>query len=274
MKYATMCLSLLLILGPVPASTTDLQYLHGLGDTRYHYVQSEDIGRGYHIYVMLPEGYDSTADRRYPSVYLLDGGALFPLLTAYYRYLNFGEEIPNLIIVGISYGSDDFEGGNFRSTDFTAPSSEREHWGGAEAFQRFLGGVLLPFIERSYRSRQDRRIIFGQSLGGQFVLYTAQTKPDLFWGHIASNPALHRNLQFFLQDPAEPAAGETQPRLFVASGTRDDPRFRKPALAWMDHWSGRPAPWLLKTEDLAGQSHMSAAPASFRSGMRWLFATD
>jgi predicted alpha/beta superfamily hydrolase len=36
-----------------------------------------------------------------------------------------------------------------------------------------------------------------QGLGGQFVLYTALTRPDLFWGHIASNPALHRNLPFY-----------------------------------------------------------------------------
>jgi hypothetical protein len=268
------CLLLLLLLGTTASGATDMQYLQGLGDTRYHHIESAGIERGYHIYVMLPAGYKESSDDEYPTIYLLDGGELFPLFAAYYRYLNFGEEIPDAIIVGISYGSDTAEDGNFRSTDYTAPSSEREYWGGAEKFQMFLSDDLVPFIESTYRSRVDRRIIFGQSIGGQFVLYTAMTKPDLFWGHIASNPALHRNLAFFLQQHAEPASTDRRSKLFVASGTLDDPSFRTPALEWIEHWSGRAGPWQLKTVNLDGHTHMSAPPASFRQGMRWLFSTD
>lgn len=269
-----MCLLLLLLLGTTASGATDMQYLQGLGDTRYHHIESAGIERGYHIYVMLPAGYKESSDDEYPTIYLLDGGELFPLFAAYYRYLNFGEEIPDAIIVGISYGSDTAEDGNFRSTDYTAPSSEREYWGGAEKFQMFLSDDLVPFIESTYRSRVDRRIIFGQSIGGQFVLYTAMTKPTLFWGHIASNPALHRNLAFFLQQHAEPASTDRRSKLFVASGTLDDPSFRTPALEWIEHWSGRAGPWQLKTVNLDGHTHMSAPPASFRQGMRWLFSTD
>ncbi|MCZ6804196.1 MAG: alpha/beta hydrolase-fold protein, partial [Proteobacteria bacterium] len=211
----------------------------------------------------------------YPTVYILDGGALFPLLTAYYRYLILAEEIPEAIIVAISYGSANFEGGNYRSTDYTAKSSEREYWGGAERFQSFMSDELFPFIEHNYRSRPDRRIIFGHSLGGQFVLYTALMDPDLFWGHIASNPALHRNLPFFLKRHNEAIAERTSSKLFVGSGSMDEPRFRKPALKWIEHWSAIDTlPWQLKTIDLDGHSHMSAPPAAFRQGMRWLFSSD
>jgi len=266
---------LLLLAGSMAHAAVSTEFLQGLGDTRYHRVESDGIGRGYHIYVMLPDGYDESADDRYPTIYLLDGGALFPLLSAYYRYLTSGEEIPNAIIVGISYGSDNFDGGNYRSTDYTAKSPERDYWGGAGQFQEFLSEELLPFIEGSYPSRSDRRVIFGQSIGGQFVLYTALTKPNLFWGHIASNPALHRNLPFFLEEHADSAAVSERSRLFVANGTNDDPRYRRPALEWIEHWSGSEnSPWQLKTVNLDGHSHMSAPPASFRQGMRWLFSTD
>jgi predicted alpha/beta superfamily hydrolase len=194
------------------------------------------------------------------------------MLTAYYRYLNFGEEVPDSIIVGISYGGDTFEEGNYRSTDYTAPSAERDFWGGAEKFQQFLGSELLPIIESGYASDETRRIIFGQSIGGQFVLFTALTKPNLFWGHIASNPALHRNLDFFMEQHGAPDATRERSRLFVADGTLDDARFREPATAWMRHWIDRAeSPWALEVADLDGHSHMSAPPASFRQGMRWLF---
>jgi len=274
MRFISCCvvLSLLTI---SPSSAVETRFMQGLGDTRYHQIDSEIIGRPYHLFIMLPDGYDGSPEQYYPTIYVLDGGALFPLLSAYYRYLNFGQEIPDAIIVGISYGSDNFEDGNFRSTDYTAESTERDYWGGAEKFQRFLSDELFPVVEQIYRSRADRRVIFGQSIGGQFVLYTALTKPDLFWGHVASNPALHRNLPFFLKMHGTAATAGEQSRLFVGSGSMDDARFRVPALEWIQYWSNYDdKPWQLKTMNLDGHTHMSAPPASFRQGMSWLFSED
>jgi hypothetical protein len=256
-----------------PASALDTSFLQGISNSHYQRLKSETLGRDFHLFIMLPEGYEEHPEQSYPTVYVLDGGALFPLLAAYYRYLNFGQEIPDAITVGISYGSDSYEGGNLRSTDYTAQSDEREYWGGASNFQVFLRDELIPYVEHGYRSRPDRRILFGQSIGGQFVLYTALTEPDLFWGHIASNPALHRNLSFFLQAHWANDAKVKMSRLFVATGSDDDPEFRLPALTWIEHWSNNEdAPWHLKTMILDGHSHMSAPPASYRQGMRWLFS--
>jgi len=268
MKTKSVVVVLLLMLAPL-ASAVETEFMQGLGDVRYHHVNSEAVGRGYHIYVRLPESYGES-DQEYPTIYLLDGGNTFPMLAPYYRYLNFGEEVPDMIVVGISYGSDTLESGNYRSTDFTAPSEERDYWGGAGDFQEFLRDELFPIIESGYQSDENKRVIFGQSLGGQFVLYTAMTQPKLFWGHIASNPALHRNVEYFMEPQAD-YGGPTQSKLFVASGTEDDPRFREPALKWMNHWREAFGAWQLNTVDLEGHSHMSAPPAAFRQGLRWLF---
>ena len=264
----------LLAIGPVHASeSASLPGLQSLDGTQHHRLTSESTSHSYHILVGLPDGYDQSDDRVYPTVYILDGGELFPLLRSYSRYLNNGKEAPQMILVGISYGTDDWRDGNNRSHDFTAPSAEREFWGGAADFQVFLRDKLIPMIESTYRSDAERRIVFGQSLGGQFVLYTAQTEPGLFWGHIASNPALHRNLEFFLETVPRESAPASQ--LFVASASDDDPVYREPALAWIDAWSGRKAtPWRLETTTLDGHNHFSAPPASFRQGIIWLFNRD
>ena len=244
--------------------------LQGLGDTRHHVVASETLDKRFHVLVGLPTGYDQSADTDYPTVYILDGGELYPLLKSYSRYLHGGGEAPDLILVAISYGTSDWEDGNDRGHDYTAPSDEREHWGGAADFQTFLSNELMPFIEGHYRSRADRRVIFGQSLGGQFVLFSAQSNPDLFWGHIASNPALHRNLELFLE--LQPDAPATTSHLFVGSASNDDPRFREPTLEWIEHWSHQDStPWRLRVETLEGHNHFSAPPESFRRGIRWLF---
>lgn len=246
--------------------------LPSLNEPKHHEFHSDILGRSLHILVRLPENYSATS-KQYPTVYLLDGGITFPLFASYYRYLHLGKEVPDAIIIGISYGAESVEDGNYRGTDYTAPSSEREYFGGANTFQSVFETELLPLIEEKYRSDPDKRIIFGQSIGGQFVLYTALTKPSLFWGHIASNPALHRNLSFFLGFDFL-IEQTSQSKVFVSSGANDDEVFRTPALKWFDHWSAETTvkPWALKTITLADETHFSAGPTAFRNGMKWLFA--
>ncbi|MDH3492656.1 MAG: alpha/beta hydrolase-fold protein [Acidobacteriota bacterium] len=247
--------------------TVPIKHLQGLGDTRYHEVKYKPLDQTYHIYVRLPEDYD--AKKKYPTAYLLDGGGTFPLLGSYYRSLNFSGEAPEMIIVGISYGSNDWGGLNQRSRDFTAPADSRAEYGGARKFSEFFRTTLFPLIEREYASDSSKRIVFGQSLGGQYALYAAQFETGLFWGHVASNPALHRNLDLFIkQEPLD----DKKIRLYVSSGSLDNPRFLVPANKWVEHWNAREGVgWSLKTEILEGQTHMSAAPEAFRRGLKWIF---
>ncbi len=261
----------LLWLPSIYAQEPKFKWLQGLGETRYHRVESRLLEQTYHVFVRLPE--ENEPGKKFPAVYLLDGGITFPLLAGYYRYLRLDEEIPAAIIVGISYGTDDWQKGNMRGRDYTAKADDRPHWGGADNFQNVLREEILFLIETNYSADPSRRIIFGQSLGGQFVLYTAQTAPELFLGYIASNPALHRNLDLFLNMKPVAAGAQNSPRLFVSSGSEDDPEFREPALKWIQQWrNNEQLPWALETMTLEGQSHFSAAPEAFRRGMRWIFA--
>jgi len=275
MKFAQriiLIFGLMLTGSALQADSLDTQLLQSLGEVKYHELKSEALSRSLHIFVDLPENYSDSTEA-YPTIFLLDGGNTFPLMAAYHHYLRFGDEAPAVILVGISYGADTFREGNFRSTDYTAPSEERDFWGGATVFQKVLRDELLPMIEKNYRADPSRRVLFGQSLGGQFVLFSSLTLPELFYGHIASNPALHRNLPYFLAWHGEGKMRVNASRVFVSSGEYDDPRFREPAMKWIEHWQNATAkPWMLETRTLAGQTHMSAAPEAFRQGMDWLFS--
>jgi hypothetical protein len=270
-RCALLFTTLLLLSNPSIASDIDaLMHMQAIAGARNHDIQSEKTGYDYHILVRLPGNYDESESRRYPVIYLLDGGTTFPMLAAYYKYLRFEEAVPEMIVVGISYGSDDYRQGNHRSTDYTAPTDQREYWGGAASFQKALEQEILPLVEGTYRADVEKRIIFGQSIGGQFVLYTALTRPDLFWGHIASNPALHRNLDFFLESHAPESSKRS--RLFVARGLEDDAVYSLPGQAWMKHWdASSDRPWTLKTTVVDGYGHFSLAPESFRQGLVWIF---
>jgi predicted alpha/beta superfamily hydrolase len=274
MKIITAVLGLIAASAISAETSVDVDGFQGLGDIRHHQIESEVIGKRYEFLVSLPDGYAESPDADYPTIYLTDGAALYPLLQAYYRYLNLGEEVPEAIFVAISYSDGDWVNGNDRSHDYSAPSEEREDYGGAGDFQSMLRDEIMPLVESQYRSRPDRRIVFGQSMGGQFVMYTAHTEPELFWGHIASNPALHRNLPFYLPSNTRlPVTPST--RLFVGSASNDDPTFKVPATQWISAWAEQSEkPWDLQVEILEGHNHFSAAPNAFRRGMKFLFQQD
>lgn len=246
-----------------------LDYLPALSGDYFRFT-SRIVGRSFHIYVSLPEGYTPQSGERYPVVYLLDGDSLFPILATNHLFLNYDEDLPRAIIVGIAYGSFD-QAVNKRGFDFSAPALDSAPGqGGAPAFQNFLKLELIPQVERRYSTDPSRRILFGQSRGGYMVLYSAFTEPDLFWGRIASNPSFDPGRKLFFS-PAKPASRDNL-GLVVTSGSREAPVRRKSALEWFDFWKDRDdAPWTLKTKTIEGGTHAANSTDSYRAGMLWFF---
>ena len=148
MNLITTLIGIVAAVAVSPAQTVSIDGVQALDNTRHHVVESETLNRRFDVIVGLPDNYAAGSETYYPTIYLLDGGELYPLLRGYYRYLQFGQEAPPAIIVAISYGTSDWENGNERSHDYTAPSDEREHWGGAQDFQAFLSAELIPYIEK------------------------------------------------------------------------------------------------------------------------------
>lgn len=246
--------------GPAQAQSVPLDHLPALSGDYFRH-QSASLRRPFHIYVRLPADYSAQPDRIYPIVYLLDGDSLFPILAANHLFLTYDEQLPEAIVVGIAYGSFD-PSINRRDVDFTLP--------GAAAFQSFLKTELIPLVERRYRADPARRILFGQARGGFFILYSAFTDPDLFWGRIASNLSSDPDRALFSGPP--PAAVRTDLRLIIASGSRDRPGTRDRALEWAGAWERRAdAPWAVRLVTIAGGTHTADSARAYRAGMLWLF---
>jgi len=271
-------MTLLLFAVTTSATAERIDYLAGLAPADHIKLDSEIVGRPYHIFVRLPEDYHKT-DTLYPTVYLLDGDIAFPILGAYHLLLSYDEPVPDAIIVGISYGTFDHNGGNYRGTDYSTPPLPIDYRngvdngasdGGATKYQKFLSQELIPHIEAKYRSDHTRRILVGQSRGAHFVLYSALSQPNLFWGRIASNPSLRPNTDFFFQDLSDMPL--TDSHLFFSSASRDQERLRTEALELFDHLSKqKKIPWRLKTVTLEDETHGAGFTNVYRAGMKWLF---
>lgn len=241
-----------------PTRIQPLNHLPGIaGD--YFPIRSSTTGSRYHIYIRYPESYAAKREARYPIVYVLDGDSLFPMLAPGHLFLTYDDHLPEAIIVGIAYGS------------FAQPINRREvdFGAGASAFQQFLAAELLPKVEGRVRADGAKRILVGQSFGGSFVLFSAFTQPDLFWGRIASNPSARMHQQLLAGTPA--AAQLQDLHLFVVSGTANNPAGREAALKWVRRWRLGRTPWTLEAIDIPGGTHAADITNAYRAAMRRLF---
>lgn len=251
-----------LLSGCAPSLSSDavvpLNHLPSLAGA-YFPLKSAVMASPYHIYIRYPADYAGQPAKTYPIVYLLDGDAAFPMLAPKHLFLTYDDGIPEAIIVGIAYGS------------FAPPVNHREADFGVRAadFQRFLAEELIPAVERRTRADASRRILVGQSFGGSFVLYSAFTRPDLFWAHVASNPSARMHTTLLAGAPAP--SGRDDLHLVLVSGTANNPQGRAAALDWTENWGRQPVPWKLHQVDIVGGTHAADLGNAYRLALRRLF---
>jgi hypothetical protein len=152
-------------------------------------LNSPEINQEYDLQISLPAGY-TTGDKKYPVVYLMDSQWDFPLLTALYGQQYYDGFIPEMIIVGITWGGYHPNPDSLRARDYTPTNEKRlPQSGGADKFLAFIRNEVFPFIETNYKADSTDRTLIGCSLGGLLTIYTLFTHPDMFNRYVAASPA-------------------------------------------------------------------------------------
>jgi len=147
-------------------------------------------GQEYELQIMLPGSF-KTSNKKYPVIYLMDSQWDFPLLKCLYGEHYFDGFVPELIVVGVTWGGVNPNPDSLRARDYTPTMETRlPQSGGADKFLSFMKNELFPFIETNYKADKNNRTLMGCSLGGLFTLYTLFTQPELFTGYAAASPAV------------------------------------------------------------------------------------
>lgn len=140
------------------------------------------------INVFLPQEASGEPDRRFDTIYVLDGEWEEKFVVNTVDFLHQHGFLPPVIVVSIP-NIIDGQGGRSRDSNFTpsiVKSAPRS--GGATAFLDFLGTELIPYVDAHYPTSATRTL-FGHSLGGLFVAYALVERPELFAGYVAADPA-------------------------------------------------------------------------------------
>jgi S-formylglutathione hydrolase FrmB len=124
-----------------------------------------------HVRVLLPAGY-ATSGRRYPVLYLLNGGG-----GSYLDWTVSGNaealtaHAPVIVVM-----PDGGTGGNYTDWYGTDQNGFKPRW------ETFHIGQLLPWVDAHFRTlpTRDQRAVGGLSMGGNGALHYAERHPDLF----------------------------------------------------------------------------------------------
>ena len=170
----------------IPAATCSLPHdIRNVPHGRLEYIHyfSKSLGATNQAVVYLPPRYMENQQKRYPVFYLISGTT--DTEEVYYKVgrVNYildnliADKMANEMIVVLPYGNPT----KLLNAGSDAATQPQTKFGG-DPFSRDLIEDLMPYIDRTYRTRADRnhRAIGGFSRGGNQALYNGLTNLDKF----------------------------------------------------------------------------------------------
>jgi enterochelin esterase-like enzyme len=161
----------------------------------------------YQIY--LPPCYTEMTEHRYPVLYLLHGQTYTDQ-----QWIRLG--VPQVLDRLIASGE---------SVPFLVVMPGERYWQQPDDthFDEALTGVLIPYVDQSYRTIPDRqhRAIGGLSRGGGWAIHLGLKRWELFGALGAHSPAIFWLDDKHLEEWLAAIPPESLPRIYVDSGDND-----------------------------------------------------
>lgn len=233
----------------------------------YRVLHSDILNEDRLLFVHLPQAYEET-ELSYPVLYLLwvDIHNYFADAVMVTEKLGVTGEIPPIIVIGVANTN--------RYRDLLPVKSRGSgEGGGADNFISFFENELIPYVDKTYRTK-NFRILVGPQAGAIFSLYTLTTKPSLFQAVISDNPFMNPSNTEFLYSRAEKFFREIDSLknfLYIRCEKNIPPKY----LEYAEKFAGfleseKPENFRFKLE-ISEPSGYFIPPLPFREGLRTLF---
>ena len=228
-------------------------------------ISSKRLNEDREITIGLPPSYDKHPTQKYPVLVLLDGDFLFDAFQGALSYGNYWDDLPEVIIVGISQNKN-----NERETDCAVDQENGLPTEKGEAFFEFIGLELLPYIEKKYRTAPFKMIAGLDTTAGFLNCYLYKDIP-LFDAYISMSPELPTGMEEQLPDRL--AAIQKPIFYYHSSGDGDMKKMRKRILALDEVAKKINKPSLnYRFDDFKGASHYSLVLNSIPSALYQIFS--
>jgi Putative esterase len=134
------------------------------------------------LWVYVPPGYDDEPDRRYPSIYVIQG--LTGQIDAWRNRTAFRKNFPELVDELFASGESPPAVLVFVDAWTSLGGSQFIDSPGTGRYLTYICDELVPFVDENYRTLEgpEHRGIAGKSSGGYGAMVDAMLRPDIFGG--------------------------------------------------------------------------------------------
>ncbi|QEY18335.1 alpha/beta hydrolase [Cellvibrio sp. KY-GH-1] len=270
-RNSMLAMVLLLVSGVVGAQQeSDRSFV--IGNSHIIPIESRNTGRQHELVIILPSSYQSQPTKKYPVLYYLDAYWDTPLLASTYGNLIYDNEVPEFIMVGLSY-PEGKDYGKERRLDYTFTPVD-EGSGKSDQFLAFIKTEVAPLIEKQYRGLSTDRVLSGNSLGGLFTLTAAYKAPEFFSGFIAISPAVEWDNKALIKfDQSYAKDHQSLPgRVFISYGAKEYSVFREPIAQFQTTLAERKYQGLaLQNYVMEDLDHTAVKGDGYVRGLKWVW---
>lgn len=143
--------------------------------------------------IVTPPSYESSPEKKYPTLVLLDGEYLLDPFEGALKYGNYWDDLPEMIIIAIHQNN-----GDTRFTDSEFDDAGFPSGSGAQFFE-FIGQELFPYLESKYRTLPFRVIAGHDTTAGFLNFYLYKDNP-IFNGYISLAPEMAPEMESRVAD--------------------------------------------------------------------------
>ena len=269
-------------------------------NTQQFEIFSKDINQEFIINIGLPPNYSKDHDK-YPVVYVTDAGSNFIGLMGSLPLMQFVNDLPSFVLVGIDYKSpNSMDSMSLRNRDLTPTNDKiwmaaqkdmykifgedlpQVEAGGAKYFLDFINDEIKPFINKKYYVDTTDQTYCGFSLGGLFGLYTLFNSSDSFKRYVIGSPSFWWDDRHILKVEEEYAKKNKNlsAKVFMSTGDLEEEggdnfKMISNMKALSNTLLSRNYKGLdLETVIFEDETHCSAVSATLNRGLRNVFKSD
>ena len=189
-------------------------------------IYSEILNEERTCLISFPDSYyETSVDRIYPIIILLDGYTYFKTVTGIVHFMSSNRVGNNLMPESIIIAIENVD----RRRDFTLTKIKTKRpntGGGGGKFLNFIEKELIPYIDENYRTESYRTLI-GHSLGGLLTLNSYMHKFSVFNTYIAIDPSIWWNEEMMKNKVDSISSKSLNKKLYIATANQGEANYER-----------------------------------------------
>lgn len=239
--------------------------LNGFGQVIKDSIFSNRLDKYRYLSISLPPSYNKDTKRAFPLLLALDGDYLFDPILGTLKYGYYWDDLPEVILVGLHHTSDT-ERDDECKVDETTGLPE----GIGESFYEFIGGELLPYLQKNLRVAPFK-IVAGHDVTAGFMNFYLYKDNPIFNAYISLSPVMPLDMETHI--PERMATFKNNMFYYVASADGDIKTIKDKIIALDTNFKAANISTVnYRFDDFKGCSHYSLVPFAIPSALYQFFS--